>query len=110
MTKVESSSSSTQTSSTALRQPFKQASNSAGAVGTSSIPSRNPQAAVREWLKQVEARSRDLPLCPQCSVPTPESELQLWHKCYHCIAQQKFELYRSIKSINNNKIKKSSKS
>ncbi|WP_036480564.1 DUF721 domain-containing protein [Myxosarcina sp. GI1] len=55
---------------------------------------QEPQAAVRNWLKSIEARSQSLPLCPQCSVPTPEAELQRWQQCYLCYSKQKFAAYR----------------
>lgn len=63
-------------------------------------PSQEPQVAVREWLKFIQARSEFLPLCPHCSVPTPEAELQRWQQCYHCYAKEKFAAYRQVSTDN----------
>jgi len=35
-------------------------------------------AAFGHWSKTMQARSHDLPLCPQCQCPTPPGELERW--------------------------------
>ncbi len=47
-----------------------------------------PQAAVKDWIKSLEKKRRELPSCPQCQVPTPKEELLRWHCCHHCIAKK----------------------
>jgi predicted nucleic acid-binding Zn ribbon protein len=46
------------------------------------------ETAFRAWSKRIKARSRDLPLCPHCSCPTPPGELERWSLCSLCAAKQ----------------------
>ena len=48
----------------------------------------NANAAFGQWAKTVQARSHNLPLCPQCRCPTPSGELQRWRVCSVCTAKQ----------------------
>ncbi len=50
-------------------------------------PLRDPKTAFDAWAKQVQARSRQLPLCPTCHCPTPPGELQRWAVCSLCAAK-----------------------
>ncbi len=53
------------------------------------LPEENtPQSAFQRWREVIQARSQNLPLCPQCQCPTPRGELQRWHLCACCAAQQ----------------------
>jgi predicted nucleic acid-binding Zn ribbon protein len=45
-------------------------------------------ASFQRWAKTIQARSHNLPLCPQCHSPTPNGELQRWDVCYYCTAQK----------------------
>ena len=45
--------------------------------------------SLQNWLEKVKMRSQILPLCPQCNSPTSQKELERWHLCCHCMAQQK---------------------
>lgn len=47
----------------------------------------NPNAAFQHWAKVMQARSHNLPLCPQCHCPTPPGELQRWAVCSICAAR-----------------------
>lgn len=47
----------------------------------------NPQAKFQQWVVAMQARSRHLPLCPQCNTPTPPGELQRWRMCSLCVTQ-----------------------
>ncbi|MBW4631498.1 MAG: DUF721 domain-containing protein [Iphinoe sp. HA4291-MV1] len=49
-------------------------------------------AAFQNWAKTVQARSRDLPLCPLCDCPTPLGELQRWGVCSLCALKKHREL------------------
>jgi predicted nucleic acid-binding Zn ribbon protein len=49
---------------------------------------KHPNQAFRHWAMMMQARSRDLPLCPQCHCPTPEGELRRWATCSICAAKQ----------------------
>ncbi len=49
---------------------------------------KNPKDAFKQWAKSMQARSRNLPLCPQCQCPTPEGELQRWAACSVCAAKK----------------------
>ncbi len=49
---------------------------------------KDPQAAFQRWAEFVQARSQNLPLCPQCHCPTPPGELQRWQVCSLCATQQ----------------------
>ncbi len=46
------------------------------------------QEAFEQWAQKIKARSRLLPLCPQCDCPTPPIELQRWSICAPCRARQ----------------------
>ena len=58
----------------------------AGEVGE--VGGENPHSAFVQWAKRVQQRSRSLPLCPQCSCPTPPGELQRWSVCALCTTKQ----------------------
>ena len=45
-------------------------------------------ASFQRWAQTIQARSHNLPLCPQCHSPTPNGELQRWDVCYYCTAQK----------------------
>ena len=49
---------------------------------------KNANAAFEYWAKTVQARSRNLPLCPQCESPSPNGELRRWGVCSLCAAKQ----------------------
>lgn len=49
--------------------------------------SLSPQAAFERWSAIVQQRSRCLPLCPRCQLPTPQGELERWSVCAYCIRQ-----------------------
>lgn len=49
--------------------------------------SNNPNATFQHWAKVMQARSQNLPLCPQCRCPTPAGELQRWEICSFCAAK-----------------------
>ena len=49
---------------------------------------QSPANAVRSWLQQQQKQLRDEPVCPSCNVPTPHGELERWHVCRCCIAQE----------------------
>jgi predicted nucleic acid-binding Zn ribbon protein len=49
---------------------------------------KDVNAAFRNWAKAVQARTHNLPLCPQCQCPTPNGELQRWGVCAICAAKQ----------------------
>jgi predicted nucleic acid-binding Zn ribbon protein len=49
---------------------------------------KTPQEAFQRWAAIVEARSRDLPVCPRCQCPTPVGELERWAFCSYCAAKQ----------------------
>lgn len=48
----------------------------------------DPREVFERWAKQVQLRSRALPLCPQCNCPTPKGELERWAMCSLCITKQ----------------------
>lgn len=58
--------------------------------------------SLKHWLSKIEKRSQNLPLCPQCNSPTPQKELERWHFCCHCMAQQKHLEYRPTTFLNIN--------
>lgn len=47
----------------------------------------DPQSTFQQWAQTMQARSRSLPLCPQCQCPTPDIELQRWNVCGLCAAK-----------------------
>lgn len=49
---------------------------------------KDPKAAFQRWAEFVQARSQNLPPCPQCQCPTPPSELQRWQVCSLCATKQ----------------------
>jgi predicted nucleic acid-binding Zn ribbon protein len=55
------------------------------------LPKTNPtpQEAFQRWAAVIEARSQNLPLCPDCQCPTPPGELERWTVCAHCISKQR---------------------
>jgi predicted nucleic acid-binding Zn ribbon protein len=58
--------------------------------GSASPPpsAKDPQAAFQRWAEFVQARSQNLPPCPQCHCPTPPGELQRWQVCSLCATKQ----------------------
>lgn len=44
-----------------------------------------PLQAYQNWLKAYKQITKNLPLCPQCSCPTPPGELERYSICSHCI-------------------------
>jgi predicted nucleic acid-binding Zn ribbon protein len=50
----------------------------------STAPPIEPQTAFQQWASAMQARSRNLPLCPQCQCPTPQGELDRWSMCSLC--------------------------
>ena len=61
-----------------------------------------PHESLQNWLEKVKMRSQILPLCPQCNSPTPQTELDRWHLCCHCMAQEKYLEYRPPRFFNSN--------
>ena len=59
---------------------------------TANVPTTNPPtaptAAFQQWAARMQARSRHLPLCPQCQCPAPQGELDRWSVCGLCAPQQ----------------------
>jgi len=47
----------------------------------------DPHSAYQHWVKLVQTRSQQLPLCPKCQCPTPRGELQRWGICCLCAAK-----------------------
>lgn len=47
-----------------------------------------PQTEYAQWAAKIQARSQNLPLCPQCHCPTPSGELKRWHVCGLCATKQ----------------------
>lgn len=45
-------------------------------------------ATFERWAKVRQARSHNLPLCPQCHSPTPPGELQRWDVCSICATKR----------------------
>ena len=62
--------------------------NSPNSTNSKKVSYNNPNDAFQNWAKLMQARSRQLPLCPQCHCPTPEGELQRWKVCSICAAKQ----------------------
>lgn len=60
----------------------------AGLPSRPEVPLRDPRVAFDAWAKRVQARSRQLPLCPTCRCPTPQGELQRWTVCALCAAKR----------------------
>ncbi|MEM9271943.1 MAG: DciA family protein [Cyanobacteria bacterium P01_F01_bin.143] len=58
--------------------------------------------SLQTWLEKVKRKSQILPLCPQCDSPTPQKELDRWHLCCHCMAQEKHLQYRPTKFSKSN--------
>ena len=58
--------------------------------------------SLQNWLEKVKMRSQILSLCPQCHSPTPQKELERWHLCCHCMAQEKHLEYRPTTFFNTN--------
>ncbi|MDX2232705.1 MAG: DciA family protein [Leptolyngbyaceae cyanobacterium bins.349] len=51
-------------------------------------PEKDALLAFQQWAAKMKARSRQLPLCPECKCPTPIGELQRWQVCAICITKQ----------------------
>lgn len=45
---------------------------------------QDSKTAFQQWAKTIQARSQQLPLCPQCRCPTPPIELERWRTCGLC--------------------------
>ena len=61
---------------------------------------KNPSdanAAIHNWLQNLQNKSQDLVRCPQCQSITTQAELSRWQVCRHCIAQKWHEEYRPPK-------------
>ena len=57
---------------------------------SASLPTaKDPRSAFQRWALLIQTRSQSLPLCPQCSCPTPEGELHRWAICALCAAKQR---------------------
>jgi predicted nucleic acid-binding Zn ribbon protein len=60
--------------------------------GLSSRPektgSKDSNSAFQRWASTIQARSRQLVLCPKCQCPTPPGELKRWSVCALCATQQ----------------------
>lgn len=50
--------------------------------------SENANVAFENWAKAMQARSHNLPVCPQCESPTPPGEIQRWGVCSICATKQ----------------------
>lgn len=50
--------------------------------------SENANVAFENWAKAMQARSHNLPICPQCQSPTPPGEIQRWGVCSICATKQ----------------------
>ncbi|MER3477689.1 MAG: DUF721 domain-containing protein [Leptolyngbya sp. ERB_1_2] len=48
----------------------------------------NAKTAFDRWSSIVQNRARHLPLCPECSSPTPPGELERWSVCAICAAKR----------------------
>lgn len=62
--------------------------NQTTSLARSALPPQDAQTAFQHWAKTLQARSRQLPLCPRCQCPTPASELQRWSICALCAARR----------------------
>lgn len=86
---IQFSSSQWQTRSTKaakIQKDFK--STQAALSSKTALPPEDAQTAFQNWAKTLQARSRQLPLCPRCQCPTPASELQRWSICALCAARR----------------------
>jgi predicted nucleic acid-binding Zn ribbon protein len=48
-----------------------------------------PLSAFHYWQHCLQVRSQEFPLCPLCAIPTPQGELDRWHKCFICFTKSK---------------------
>ncbi len=48
----------------------------------------NAKTAFDRWSSIVQNRAQHLPLCPECSSPTPPGELERWSVCAICAAKR----------------------
>ena len=48
----------------------------------------DPLLAFQYWQALMQARSHNMPFCPQCQCPTPSGELERWALCSLCAAKQ----------------------
>ncbi len=51
------------------------------------LTSHNADDAFGHWAELVQVRSQGLPLCPNCTCPTPPGELLRWQVCSVCAAK-----------------------
>ncbi|MBD0261718.1 MAG: DUF721 domain-containing protein [Tolypothrix sp. Co-bin9] len=58
------------------------------AGGDRASKSENANVAFENWAKAMQARSHNLPVCPQCQSPTPPGEIQRWGVCCVCATKQ----------------------
>lgn len=56
--------------------------------GDRASKSENANVAFENWAKAMQARSHNLPVCPQCQSPTPPGEIQRWGVCCVCATKQ----------------------
>ncbi|NEP61925.1 MAG: DUF721 domain-containing protein [Symploca sp. SIO2G7] len=56
-------------------------------VSLSTVAIEEPHSAAQHWIKLLQMRSQQLPLCPNCQCPTPQGELQRWGICCLCAAK-----------------------
>ena len=61
---------------------------------------QDAQTACQNWWQLRQKRMQSLPLCSQCKVPTPPTELERWNLCHHCVAKKWSTEYRSPTFIN----------
>jgi len=54
----------------------------------SPAPATDPLTAFQGWAERIKARSKQLPICPQCHCPTPQGELKRWSMCSLCATKQ----------------------
>lgn len=54
---------------------------------TAAVP-QDPRTAFQNWAAAMQARSLNLPLCPDCQCPTPPGELERWSVCGLCAVKQ----------------------
>lgn len=61
---------------------------------------QDASTAVKNWWQLRQKQTRSLPLCPQCQVPTPLTELNRWNLCHHCVAKKWSTEYRPSTLVN----------
>ena len=56
-------------------------------VSLSTVTLEESHPVYQQWVKLMQMRSQQLPLCPNCQCPTPPGELQRWGICCLCAAK-----------------------